>query len=201
MPLEDLTIGLAAQSPVFYSLSVDNMGSLDILGGGSSYRVSFDENSYDYTLRTPWHFTLSAAYEFGTRATISLDYEVVTNNLISLDGDFQDMSESTVENIRAINELIPDEYKLAMNIRAGGELRFGQFYARAGFAYLGAPTQTVDAAISGAIGGGYRIHETSIDLAYRYASASETFQTFAIAPLTTVDRMMHQILLSLTYRF
>ncbi|MDR0581339.1 MAG: hypothetical protein LBG31_00065 [Prevotellaceae bacterium] len=194
-PLENFTVGLAVQSPVFYSLSARTKGDINVT-------IPLQDNSYDFTLRTPWHISLNASYAVNTLAIFSFDYEVVTNNLISLDGNYTDMTEATTDNIKTINDyLSSDATGLSMNFRIGGEVRLRDFFIRGGFAYLGAPADSFKGVIAGSGGLGYRIGFTSIDVAYRYATSSEEYHTYATSPLITTDYSKHQFLLTISYRF
>jgi hypothetical protein len=200
-PIEDLTLGLAVQSPTFYSLKIkENMQQLSSAIGGDKTEIEGD--TYKYTLHTPWRFTVSAAYTFRSWATLSLDYELVTNNWVSLNGDFDEMPVPDAENIRAIKDYISDNYELAMNVRVGGEIRLSRFYVRAGFAYLGAPTKDITSIVSGSAGIGYRFGDASVDVGYRYASGgSEQSSLYRLAPLVNIDYITHQLMLTFTYRF
>jgi hypothetical protein len=197
-PVEDFTIGVAVQSPAFYSLSVRTNG--DITAGTTV--TLLDDDAYDFTLRTPWRLSLSASYAVKTLAVFSFDYDVVTNNLIKLDGNYSDMTPAVTENIKAINNyLASDSTKVAMNIRVGGEVRLSDFFVRAGFGYFGAPADRFKGTIAGSAGVGYRIGYASIDAAYRYAKSSEDYYTYSISPLATTDYVKHQIMLTFSYRF
>jgi hypothetical protein len=194
-PMESFTVGVAVQSPVFYSLSVQTKGDINV-------NTSLDEDKYDFTLRTPWHLSLNASYALNTIAVFSLDYEVVTNNLTSLDGDFDNMTPTATDNIRAINDyLTSDATSVSMNFRVGGEVRLKDFFVRAGFSYLGAPTNSFKNVIAGSGGFGYRFGYASVDVAYRYSTTSEDFHTYSSSPLITADYLGHQVMLTLAYRF
>lgn len=194
-PLESFKVGIAVQSPVFYSLSVRTKGDINVT-------TVLEDDSYDFTLRTPWRLSLNASYAVNTLAVLSFDYEVVTNNLISLNGDYTNMTQATTENIKTINDyLLSDATKVTMNFRVGGEIRLRDFFIRGGFAYLGAPTNNFKGVIAGSGGLGYRIGFASVDVAYRYATSSEEYHTYTSSPLITTDYSMHQFLLTVSYRF
>jgi hypothetical protein len=200
-PNEDLSIGVAAQSPVYYSLSVENTATIGVREDPDSGKKEISPDTYDYTLQTPWRFTLSAAYNFQTVATISLDYEIVTNNMTALDGDFDNMLPSTAATFQNINDDISSDFNLAMNIRLGGEVCAKNFFIRGGVAYLGAPSKTVKSIISGSFGLGYRLGDARVDVAYRYVSGSEEYSTYNLSPVVTTALIAHQIGLTLSYRF
>ncbi|MDR3350147.1 MAG: hypothetical protein LBN98_00675 [Prevotellaceae bacterium] len=194
-PLGNFMIGVAVQSPVFYSLSVRTNGNINATN-------ELEEGKYDFTLRTPWRISLNASYEVNTLAIFSFDYEVITNNLISLNGDYQNMSPAATNNIHALNDyLLSDSTNVAMNFRLGGEVRLNDFFIRGGFSYLGAPANGFKGVIAGSGGLGYRIGFTSVDVAYRYSTSSEEYYTYKNSPLVTTDYLRHQFLLTVSYRF
>jgi hypothetical protein len=194
-PVESFTVGVAVQSPVFYSLSVRTKGDINVTN-------TWEEDPYDFTLRTPWHISFNASYALNTLAVFSFDYEVVTNNLITLDGDFDNITPAATDNIHAINDyLLSDDTNVSMNFRLGGEVRLRDFFIRGGFSYLGAPTKSFKGAIAASGGLGYRIGFASVDAAYRYSTSSEEYHTYSISPLITTDHLKHQFLLTFSYRF
>ncbi|MDR3132661.1 MAG: hypothetical protein LBU42_01385 [Prevotellaceae bacterium] len=194
-PLENLMVGIAVQSPVFYSLSVRTNGGINV-------STVLDDDNYDFTLRTPWSFSFNVAYTLNTVAVFSCDLEAVTNNLIKLDGDFSDMTPAVTDNLHAIDDyLLSDATNVAMNFRVGGEVRMKDFFIRGGFAYLSAPTSSFKGVIAGSGGIGYRFGFASVDAAYRYSTASEEYHTYTNSPLITTDYLKHQIMLTISYRF
>jgi long-subunit fatty acid transport protein len=76
LPTDNLRIGLAYQSPIWYNLSERFNEYLDIVLSNTSevYVESYDPNYYDYKLRTPSKFNGSLAYVFGSAGLISFDY-------------------------------------------------------------------------------------------------------------------------------
>jgi hypothetical protein len=191
-PIEDLTVGLALQSPVFYSLSVRSKGDINAV-------TLWEDDPYNFTLRTPWRLSLSASYVVKTLATFSLDYDVVMNKLIRLDGD---TSHVLTTNIRDINNyLASGSTNVAMNIRVGGEVRLSDFFVRAGLGYFGAPADGLKGTAAASAGIGYRIGYASIDAAYRYSKTSEDYPTYSNLMLATTDYINHQIMLTFSYRF
>ncbi|MDR2802227.1 MAG: hypothetical protein LBB31_03310 [Prevotellaceae bacterium] len=194
-PIEDFTVGVAVQSPVFYSLSARTSGKINSA-------TDLEDDTYDFTLRTPWRLSFNASYALNTLAVFSFDYEVVTNNLISLDGDYLVMTSSATDNLHAINDyLLSDATKIAMNFRIGGEVRLNDFFVRGGFGYFGAPTDNFKGVITGSGGLGYRFGFAAVDVAYRYATSSEEYHTYSTSPLVTTDYVRHQFRLTVSYRF
>ena len=76
LPTDNLRIGLAYQSPIWYNLSERFVEYLDIVLSNTDdvYVESYDPNYYDYDLRTPSKFNGSLAYVFGSSGLISFDY-------------------------------------------------------------------------------------------------------------------------------
>jgi hypothetical protein len=200
IPIEKFTVGVAVQSPVFYSLSTRTSGRIN-----SS--IDLESDTYDFSLRTPWRLSFNASYALNTLAVFSFDYEVVTNNLITLDGDYLNMTPSATDNLHAINNyLLSDATKVSMNFRVGGEVRLNDFFVRGGFGYFGAPTDSFKGVITGSGGLGYRIGFAAVDVAYRYATFSEEYyypypSISSTSPLITTDYIRHQFRLTVSYRF
>ena len=195
VPVENFTVGVAVQSPVFYSLSVRTKGDIDVDN-------TWEDDPYDFTLHTPWRLSFNASYAVKTLAVFSFDYEVVTNNLITLDGDFESMTPAATDNIHAINDyLLSDNTNVSMNFRLGGEVRLKDFFIRGGFSYLGAPAKSFKGTMAVSGGLGYRIGFASVDAAYSYAAFSEEYHTYSNSPLITADHLKHQLRLTFSYRF
>ncbi len=198
IPIDNLNIGIAAQSPTFYSLNAEN--NEFVIPDGQT-RIELTNEKFSYKLRTPWRFTLSASYNFTSIATISFDYEAITNNFTLIDGDFNNMSQQVSENFRTLNQTISNDFKLAMNVRLGGEVRISNAFIRAGVAYIGAPNKTISDSFSGSLGAGYRFGDASIDAAYRYMGISEEYQLYNTSPTVKSSIANHLIALTFSYRF
>ena len=174
-PVKFLRIGLAVHTPTVYHFTdlydarmtsniYDVNGVLqnyeayptDIDG----YRLQAQETSYK--LKTPLKAILSAGMTIGKFASASVEAEYVdykTMRFTSIDYDYE-----------AENTDIADLMKPIVNLRAGGEIKLGSIYLRAGAGYYPSPFNTAvrfqDDMFSGSLGFGYRTDNFFIDLAY-----------------------------------
>ena len=101
---------------------------------GGIRNVSVPDNTYDYSLTTPWRAIASVTAMFGRYGFFTVDYEYVDYsssryNFRNADGDYESF----------INEQIRNSYRGASNIRAGIELKFDFLSLRGGFGYYGNP--------------------------------------------------------------
>jgi hypothetical protein len=124
---------------------------------------------------TPWRVIGSASYVFREvenvkrqRAFITADVEYVNYKAASFkstDGD-----PSTASYFNDINNLIDKQYKGALNVRLGGELKFNTIMFRLGGAYYGNPYQNEKSSQVKLSGGlGYRDKGVFVDLTYVYS--------------------------------
>ena len=139
-PADALRIGLALHSPTYYNLTdrfnislAQNYAILLPSGqiGSEELSADLEPGQYRYSLVTPYQGTLSAMYLFGKTAFLSADVDIVDFTSASLDADDY--------NFRPENDNIQEFYRMAVNYRVGGELRFGMFRVRGGLAVFGDP--------------------------------------------------------------
>ncbi len=136
-PVDALRIGLAYHSPTWYNLTRSYVGETNyeyMDGGESVYTESWTpKDAYlDYQLKTPYRWTASIAGIIGTKAIVSLDYEIT-------DYTGMDMQEPDGYNY-VDNEYIDEDFKTTSSIKAGIEYRVTpQFSARAGYAWMQNP--------------------------------------------------------------
>lgn len=95
-------------------------------------------DSWEYDFRTPWEYQFSTAYVFGTRAILSLEWDM---------RDFTTMKYSTSENyymkhdaFDEINKAIQNRTQIQNTYKAGLEYRLSKnLSARVGYAYVTSP--------------------------------------------------------------
>jgi len=184
-PVEDVRLGLAYHTPSIYQLT-DNYNnqiitSLEGYGGaGTKQQSSTDLNNGQllqskYNLSTPGRFILSGSLVLretqnveNQRGFISADVEYVNYK----NSSFHDVTNtaSTKSYYGALNGVIDNLYKNAINARLGGELKFNTIMFRLGGAYYGNPYENQSADLFKIAGGlGYRNHGMFIDLTYVYS--------------------------------
>ena len=186
-PIERLRIGAAYHSPTLYNMTDHYSTKITTdMEGYTSNKVltqsSLDLNSnelgqFQYNLTNPSKLMFGASF-------VLHEVEDVTKQrgFISADIEFLDYSNSkfsaytgsnstasSASYLNNINTAINEQFKSAMNIRVGGELKFNTIMGRLGFNYMGSPYAVSDLKgnqmnISGGLG--YRDKGVFIDLTY-----------------------------------
>ncbi len=107
-----------------------------------------DNVTYTYQLFTPWRLAASAAYVFREindvtkqKAFITGDVELVNYKSASFSSNEEVPTNDEIAYFNSVNQDIDALYKMALNARIGGELKFKTFMVRAGFNYQGSPYQ------------------------------------------------------------
>jgi len=159
------------------------------------------EGRIDYKLKQPGKWVLSAAYVSGFKGLISFDFEWTNfskSKIISKEFDF------SVENQR-INDLLKNTF----TARIGGELWFGKFSLRAGYAYRQNPYKSVTPDIPSffntySIGFGFlspKLFYLNLSGSYKDAYRNVTAYSDNIAPIEHIDISIVEVLISGGYRF
>ncbi|MBN2480966.1 MAG: hypothetical protein JXB19_04440 [Bacteroidales bacterium] len=140
--LDVIRIGGSLHLPTFYRITEEYYNTL---------RSEFDDNSvydikptdiegnelsagtFDYKLNTPLRAMGGASVQIGTFGIVAADVEFVDYSSMRLreSDDYTDFQES--------NREIESVYKPVLNIKAGGEVRLGNFSVRAGGGYYPSP--------------------------------------------------------------
>ena len=158
---DDLRLGLAYQSPVWYNLleeSFDNAGYL---------------NGFYYELRSPSKYTASAAYIFGKKGLISLDYTFRNYSNISLDPsrDFQQENQYFDSALQGTSE-----------VRVGTEWRVKQLSLRGGYHFQQSPYKnsiSSDDLKGYSFGAGYSFGLVKLDFAYENSQQTGVYDFYA----------------------
>ena len=144
-PIDALRIGFAYHSPTWYDMSrsfnANTWATYE--GDGINEKAKApDKDSYavyDYRLQSPQRITASIAGVIGSRAIISLDYELTDYTAMDMaesDGYSKNFDESE-------NLYINEDFRKASTIKAGAEFRVTpQFSIRAGYAFVQNPYTT-----------------------------------------------------------
>ena len=222
-PIEDspFRIGLAIHTPTFYDLSESYNATMttDIYYYESSYKQTLSDYldpsylNYDYRLRTPWKFNVSAGTTLGGLVAIGAEYE------------YQDYSATKLEDMDGYTlggeSSIKDNLKGVHTFRLGMEARLApQFSIRAGYNYSSAAfdkeayrsltsygTQTefnnTQSLNTFTLGLGYRGRVVYADMAYKYDAYKSDFYAFddIDLPKTDVDNFRHQLIFTLGAQF
>ncbi len=172
-PNENIRLGLAYQSPVWYTLSEDfveydeNVYENDALIESNYSGL----NSFDYKLRTPSKLTGSFAYIFGNDGLVSVDYSYKNFSNIELsDANFIDENRDFSTNLEGVGEL-----------RIGTEWRFDNFSFRGGYHYENSPYKNAKSSdnLEGfSLGAGYKFRGGKFDIAYQNLSKTAPYNFY-----------------------
>lgn len=204
-----LRFGLSISSPTFYKLTTENYTYMTDNTGYDVYNKSFASSaSYDFAVRTPWKFGLSAGHTLGRSLALgasveyadysSLDTRVITGEQFRWYGDYSDNTESD----NAMNSHTEETLKGVATLKVGAEFKPDPSLAvRLGYNYI-TPMYNENAFKDGFIdsygsncssatdyinwkgtnritcGVGYKYQGFSIDLAYQYTVKSGNFSPF-----------------------
>ena len=189
-PQEYWRLGLALQSPSFYSLTdnydvevtanVENANNFQTLTSRSTDFTDGQSSRFDYNLITPFKAVGSISYVLREiedvtkqKGFLTADIEYVNYKGSSFAEEVGENEVSNPENkayLKSLNKAIDKAYKGAFNFRAGGELKFTTIMVRLGAAYYGNPYQDIRGEkgsklnLSGGLG--YRDKGFFIDLTY-----------------------------------
>ncbi|SDX40810.1 Long-chain fatty acid transport protein [Lutibacter oricola] len=162
-PNQNLRLGFAYKSPVWYNLSeeyVDYDQELYISSTDQLIKDFSGVNGFDYKLRTPSKTTLSGAYIFDKQGLISVDYTYKNYSNISLsEANFNDQNTAFKQNLESTGEL-----------RIGTEWRFDKLSLRGGYHIEQSPYKNAfdsDNLEGFSLGAGIKFRGGKIDVAYQ----------------------------------
>lgn len=148
-PIHELRIGVAYHSPTWYNMTdiygVDlshNFSDIkNDMGLAGTYKPaevsSGDWLQTDYKYRTPDRWVFSLAGVLGSKAIISMDYELTDYSKTKFTERFHGVSFDDV------NSDIKSSYRLASTLRLGAEYRItSQFSGRIGYSWQQSPYKT-----------------------------------------------------------
>ena len=140
-PTQALRIGAAFHTPTYYDMRDTYYleASLNAYDENGNHLYRADKGSNDgydysstYTLSTPWRFMGSVAGVIGTSGIVSLDYEYVANETMSLGDDRGNKNEYYETNEQEMKSY----FKPSHIIRLGAEYRVNPNWSlRAGYSY------------------------------------------------------------------
>ena len=171
-PISPLRLGVAIHTPTYYSVT-DDFSSI----------VQYDQTAgtiaptFFYGIQTPFRFLANAAVVLGDISSsivgsISADYEYADYSMMRFD-----FTEDVVGEYN-FNTSIENIFRPAHTLRLGGEVKFGPFALRAGYAMQGNPYVEVqnDASINyTTFGFGYRKNKVGFDLAYVHSTGDSKY--------------------------
>ncbi len=144
-PVDALRIGLAYHSPTWYNMTRSFKAYTEAYYEADGIVKNAEAPNedpyavYDYKLQTPQRWTASIAGVIGTKAIVSLDYELT-------DYTAMDMAETdgySEEYDKTGNYFINQDFRKASTVRVGAEYRVTpQLSIRAGYAWVQSPFTT-----------------------------------------------------------
>jgi hypothetical protein len=218
-------IGLALQTPTFYSLTdhvsasmvtnTEGYAGKDSVLSGTLDQASGTSNSLDYDLQAPWHLLVSGSYIFpgavteGKMGFITADIEYVFNKSskfsFPLDENGNQPDNSYYD---PLNNTIKSYYKNTFNFRLGGEYKVDELAFRIGGSYSMNPYTSADLKANRAtIGGGvgYRKKGIFIDLTYVEMISNDVNFPYRLSEkdnvFSTVKQNAGNIILTLGLKF
>jgi hypothetical protein len=192
-------IGFAFHTPTLYSLTDKTLITVtadlenttepwytnneDITGGPAEFRYNFVS---PYRVIGSVSYVISESKDVSQqRGFLTADIEYVNYKAASYEPDEENMYDTgTKEYLKSLNRAIDNAYKGAVNVRAGGELKFTTFMVRAGAAYYGNPYQDINGEkgsrlnLSGGVG--YRDKGFFADLTYVHSIQKDTHYPYRL---------------------
>ena len=187
-PVEQFRIGFAFHSPLVYNMddSYTTKITTDVegyQGSGVLTQTSLDFNSgekgqFQYNFINPMRIMFGLSYVLHEVEDVTKQKGFISADVEFLDygtSKFKTYTGSTVTDLinadnylKEVTAAVKNQFKSAMNIRLGGELKFNTIMTRLGFNYMGNPYENSIKAdqmnISGGLG--YRDKGFFIDLTY-----------------------------------
>jgi hypothetical protein len=219
-PTESLRLGLAFHSPTFYKLTDNYYNTMNSYNANyvvqkdasvsrtfNSYSFDSGDGTYDYEIQTPMKTILSAAYQFGKKALVSIDYEIVDYSSAKLkngsDGyDYYNQ-----------NQVIKDAYKTVGNLHVGAEYRISPVFSlRAGYenypsafksTYINQNSMNKNASYSTVSGGfGFRQGNVFVDAAVKHVMTDEYLNLYPSAPeMAKYNTKQNSVIFTIGYKF
>ncbi|MEM9849380.1 MAG: hypothetical protein AAF847_15955, partial [Bacteroidota bacterium] len=174
-----LRVGLAVHTPSFYALRdsfttdlsyIFNTDEIpEFLNEGIVQETRFSPiGEFNYRLRTPWRVIGSAGLIVGKSGFISTELELVNFSGSNLNLTLESTDPRDLDNENQINSQIDSIFRMAANLRVGGELAVKVFRFRAGLGLGFSPDKVVrDVNRLVSLGIGYRKRRFFADAAFR----------------------------------
>jgi hypothetical protein len=188
-----LRIGFYYHTPTIYKLTdvyYNQMTTFFDASGSNGDFAQYPEGSgrSEYKVNTPSRIGLNSALQFGKRAIVSLDYEMVNYRKVQI-------TSKQIKDFEGVNSLIASKYGIGHNVKIGGELNFSPLMVRAGYAMMGSP-------FGNAFTGDFVRHNLSLGLGLRpkgnfyldlvWVSAFSNENYYLFTTLDTKSRIHYQ---------
>ena len=172
-PNENVRLGLAYQSPIWYTLSEDFI-EYDVSIYENDINTTNDysgDNAFDYKLKTPSKLTGSFAYIFEKQGLISVDYTYKDYSNITLtNANFSDENQAFNTDLESVGEL-----------KIGTEWRFENLSVRGGYHKAKSPYKNAlnSEDIEGfSLGAGFKFKGGNFDLSYQKSSYTTPYNFY-----------------------
>lgn len=203
-PVKWIRLGIAAHSPVFYSLEDRYSGKIySDLDIEDPVKPDTKTNSgrYDYQLLSPPKIVFSGGILLGKSGFISADYDISDYSVMRLRSDDYTFADE--------NDDIQSIYTITHNFRVGAEFRQGMMSYRGGVAYYQSPYKSGELnenqdQLGLSAGIGINTGDYFIDFAYVNRALNSSYvlynnpQSQLIADLKDIE---HQFMFTIGYKF
>ena len=172
-PNDNVRLGLAYQSPVWYTLSEESVKyDVAIFENDMNTIEDFSgTNGFDYELRTPSKLTGSFAYIFDKQGLISLDYIYKNYSNIEINSPgFSDENATFNTDLESVGQL-----------RIGTEWRFDNLSVRGGYHVEKSPYKNAldsDNLEGFSLGAGYKFRGGKFDVSYQKSSNTSSYNFY-----------------------
>jgi len=211
-------VGSSLALPTFYKIDEEYFSSVYNEFADSSFNsLPTDVNGdgigagiFEYALNTPLRWNTGASFQIGKSGIISVDAEYVGYTLMKM-RTVSDFNTSVDRNtINNTNDQIDQTYRPVINLKAGGELRFGNhFSVRAGGGYYPSPYSSdelnSDAYYTEITSGvGYRNNSFFFDLGFSGLFHKEEYNLYTsnnFANIASLKQPKYRFIASVGFRF
>ena len=168
---------------------------------GDFFSESSPEGTIEYAIRNPGKIVFSAALVSGFKGLLSIDVEWINYGKAEIySSDF---------NFNVENEIISDVLRNAINFKVGGEMWFGKYNVRAGYAFRQNAYKSITSDIPNhfntfALGAGILTDKNlyvNLSGSYKNGYRQQSAYSPSLAPIEQVNQSIVEILVTLGYRF
>lgn len=205
-----LRVGAAIHTPTFYNLeetydtSISSEFEPTIPDGfpedGEAFHAFDSEfvSRTNYNYETPFRSILSAAYLFGKKAVLSVDYEMI-------DYSNTEFNNSDAGDVMNENQEIAQSYQSTSNLKIGAEYRLTPNVSlRGGYAKYGDPYKSfINEGYDTYSGGfGFKQNNFFFDMAYLYKEYNEDFVLYSgSTDIVKLNNTNHQVRMTFGFKF
>lgn len=193
---QNVRFGVALHTPTFFNLSDQYYTSIEsdlIINNNQEIFTAESPNSnFSYSLISPWRAVGSVGFMFGKHGFISGDVEYVdyasSQFSFETDKDFE----------QDLNVEITDNFNSVVNLRVGGEARYGVFAIRGGVGYSMSPYQDIyegagEGQTNVSFGIGLREKSLFLDLGLARGMYNETYTPYTVPGATNNPEVANSI--------